>query len=73
MRSKIAAGSAIRHQVLNALLRRPEIRLIQRPVVHRLSRVAALDTWVGYHPNLEDATLPQTADIEKAVTQLLAW
>jgi 2-oxoisovalerate dehydrogenase E1 component len=36
-------------------------------------RVAALDTWVGYHPQLEDATLPQIADIEKAITQLLAW
>lgn len=36
-------------------------------------RVAALDTWVGYHPQLEDATLPQTGDIEKAITQLLAW
>ena len=36
-------------------------------------RVAALDTWVGYHPQLENATLPQNADIEKAITQLLAW
>ena len=36
-------------------------------------RVAALDTWVGYHPQLENATLPQNADIEKAVSQLLAW
>ena len=38
-----------------------------------VGRVGALDTWVGYHPQLEDATLPQTADIEKAITQLLAW
>ena len=38
-----------------------------------IRRVAALDTWVGYHPRLEDATLPQTADVEKAITELLAW
>src|SRR5216684_3912013 len=26
-------------------------------------RVGALDTWVGYHPRLEQATLPQVADL----------
>jgi 2-oxoisovalerate dehydrogenase E1 component len=36
-------------------------------------RVAALDTWVGYHPDLEDAILPQTEDIQAAMEQLLAY
>jgi 2-oxoisovalerate dehydrogenase E1 component len=36
-------------------------------------RVAALDTWVGYAPVLEDAILPQAADIQTAAEQLLGW
>ncbi|MBE0658811.1 MAG: dehydrogenase E1 component subunit alpha/beta [Bryobacteraceae bacterium] len=36
-------------------------------------RVAALDTWVGYAPDLEDAILPQTGDIQAAAEDLLAW
>jgi 2-oxoisovalerate dehydrogenase E1 component len=35
-------------------------------------RVAARDTWVGYHPGLEDHILPQTEDIERAALALLA-
>jgi 2-oxoisovalerate dehydrogenase E1 component len=36
-------------------------------------RVAALDTWVGYSPDLEDAILPQTGDIQAAAEELLSW
>lgn len=36
-------------------------------------RVAALDTWVGYAPVLEDAILPQSDHIQKAAEALLAW
>ena len=36
-------------------------------------RVAATDTFCGYQPKLEDATLPQTADIVKAVRDILAF
>jgi 2-oxoisovalerate dehydrogenase E1 component len=36
-------------------------------------RVAAADTWVGYHPALESAALPQTDDIVKAAEALLGW
>lgn len=36
-------------------------------------RVAAKDCFVGYHPNLEDATLPQTADIHQAIVDLAAY
>ena len=36
-------------------------------------RVAALDTWVGYHPQLEAAILPQTQQITDAIDHLLAW
>ena len=36
-------------------------------------RVGALDTWVGYHPVLEDAILPQSEDIQKAIEDLLAY
>ena len=38
-----------------------------------VGRVAALDTWVGYHPQLEDAILPQTEDIGRAAERLLAY
>jgi len=36
-----------------------------------VGRVAALDTWVGYSPSLEDEILPQTGDLVKACTRLL--
>jgi 2-oxoisovalerate dehydrogenase E1 component len=36
-------------------------------------RVAAMDTWVGYHPELEDAILPQTDDIVREAEGLLDW
>jgi pyruvate/2-oxoglutarate/acetoin dehydrogenase E1 component len=32
-----------------------------------------MDTWVGYHPELEDAILPQTEDIIKEAESLLDW
>ena len=35
------------------------------------ARVAAGDTFVGYHPNLEDHTLPQTADLVAAARNVL--
>lgn len=38
-----------------------------------VGRVAALDTWVGYHPDLEDAILPQTQDIQREAERLLAY
>lgn len=38
-----------------------------------VGRVAALDTWVGYHPDLEDAILPQTSDIQREAERLLAY
>jgi 2-oxoisovalerate dehydrogenase E1 component len=36
-------------------------------------RVAAMDTWVGYHPDLEDLILPQTDDIVREAEALLGW
>ncbi len=36
-------------------------------------RVAAKDTFCGYHPTLEDAILPQTEDVERALRELLAY
>jgi 2-oxoisovalerate dehydrogenase E1 component len=36
-------------------------------------RVGALDTWVGYHPRLEAAILPQTETLAAAIDRLLAW
>ncbi|NJD11543.1 MAG: dehydrogenase [Gemmatimonadetes bacterium] len=36
-------------------------------------RVASLDTWVAYAPQLEDVILPQTDDVLKAVVSLHAW
>jgi 2-oxoisovalerate dehydrogenase E1 component len=38
-----------------------------------VKRVAAMDTWVAYHPNLETKILPQTEDLVKAIGQLLAF
>jgi len=36
-------------------------------------RVAALDTFVGYAPQLEDVILPQSADVLKAITALHSY
>jgi 2-oxoisovalerate dehydrogenase E1 component len=36
-------------------------------------RVAAMDTFCAYHPNLEDEILPQTSDLTAAVQELLAY
>ncbi len=36
-------------------------------------RVAATDTFVGYAPQLEDAILPQVADVAKAITELQSY
>lgn len=38
-----------------------------------VKRVCALDTFVGYAPLLEDAILPQVADVAKAITELKAY
>jgi 2-oxoisovalerate dehydrogenase E1 component len=38
-----------------------------------VKRVAALDTWVGYHPELENAILPQTEDLIRTMDELLAF
>jgi 2-oxoisovalerate dehydrogenase E1 component len=36
-------------------------------------RVAALDTWVGYNPQLESEILPQVEDLVREAESLLAW
>ena len=36
-------------------------------------RVASLDTWVAYAPSLEDATLPQTANVVEALVELAEY
>ena len=36
-------------------------------------RVAALDTPVAYAPNLEEAILPQSADVLKAIKEIAAY
>ncbi len=36
-------------------------------------RLAAKDTWVAYNPDLEDATLPQSADLENAIRELARY
>lgn len=38
-----------------------------------VQRVASLDTFVGYHPDLEDAILPQTEDVVRAIKKLVAY
>jgi hypothetical protein len=35
--------------------------------------VGALDTWVGYHPQLEAATLPQVDDLAAAMEKLIEY
>ena len=36
-------------------------------------RLASLDVFVGYHPDLEEVTLPQTHDVQAAIEALLAY
>jgi 2-oxoisovalerate dehydrogenase E1 component len=36
-------------------------------------RLASLDTFVGYHPNLENATLPQTDDVLRSIMELARY
>jgi 2-oxoisovalerate dehydrogenase E1 component len=38
-----------------------------------IGRVAALDTWVGYHPNLEAEILPQVETIATEADRLLSY
>ncbi len=38
-----------------------------------VKRVAAMDTWVGYHPDLENKILPQTEDLIATIELLLAF
>jgi 2-oxoisovalerate dehydrogenase E1 component len=38
-----------------------------------VKRVAAMDTWVGYHPQLETKILPQIGDLVSTIDQLLAF
>ncbi len=38
-----------------------------------VKRVAAMDTWVGYHPQLEAKILPQTDDLIRTIDQTLAF
>jgi 2-oxoisovalerate dehydrogenase E1 component len=38
-----------------------------------VKRVAAMDTWVGYHPQLEAKILPQTEDLQRTMEQLLTY
>ena len=38
-----------------------------------VKRVAAMDTWVAYHPQLEQKILPQTDDVVQAIEHLLAF
>jgi len=38
-----------------------------------IGRVGALDTWVGYHPQLEAAILPQTETLAAEIERVLAY
>ncbi|MBI3681985.1 MAG: dehydrogenase E1 component subunit alpha/beta [Acidobacteria bacterium] len=38
-----------------------------------VGRVAALDTWVAYHPSLEDEILPQAEDVAREAERLLRY
>jgi 2-oxoisovalerate dehydrogenase E1 component len=38
-----------------------------------VGRIAAADTWVGYNPVLEDATLPQVDDLVREAERLLSF
>jgi 2-oxoisovalerate dehydrogenase E1 component len=43
------------------------------PLHTPIARVAALDTWVGYHPQLEGEILPQTDDLVREAERLLGY
>jgi 2-oxoisovalerate dehydrogenase E1 component len=43
--------------------------LLDAPV----GRVGALDTWVGYHPQLENEILPQTEDLVRQAERILTY
>jgi 2-oxoisovalerate dehydrogenase E1 component len=38
-----------------------------------VGRVGALDTWIGYHPQLESETLPQVDDLVREAERILAY
>ena len=38
-----------------------------------VKRVASLDTWVAYSPQLEDAILPQTEDVLSAIESIVRY
>jgi 2-oxoisovalerate dehydrogenase E1 component len=38
-----------------------------------VKRVASADTYVGYAPRLEDATLPQVDDVKRAVAEIIGF
>ncbi|MGH9558646.1 MAG: transketolase C-terminal domain-containing protein, partial [Bryobacteraceae bacterium] len=38
-----------------------------------VGRVAALDTWIGYHPQLENETLPQVENIVREAERILGY
>jgi 2-oxoisovalerate dehydrogenase E1 component len=38
-----------------------------------VKRIASTDTFVGYAPRLEDATLPQVDDIKRAITEIVRF
>ncbi len=38
-----------------------------------VKRIAAMDTFCGYHPHLEDAILPQSNAVVEAVRKLLDY
>jgi 2-oxoisovalerate dehydrogenase E1 component len=38
-----------------------------------VGRVGALDTWVGYHPQLEAAILPQTENLAAEMERVLSY
>jgi 2-oxoisovalerate dehydrogenase E1 component len=38
-----------------------------------VKRIGALDTWVGYHPQLENAILPQVDDVVREAEKLLSY
>ena len=42
-----------------------------RLYLREIGRVGALDTWVGYHPVLENEILPQTEDLVREAERLL--
>ena len=72
----VVAGLEARVAGVEAISRRVE----QRPRVVLLEwldapvkRVASLDTWVAYAPQLEDAILPQTEDVVNAIDEIMKY